>query len=263
MAQRSQWDSAYLRSELKLSRFRGDNAYVWQFRNVGTKASDKYYAYLQHLAAIDRLGLLNCLREDGLFGCWTFEFPGWPLVSRDLLDSINELYFLDRQVQLFERPGMTVLDIGAGYGRLAWRALCAAPQLAAYLCADAVPESTFLCEYYLRFRGCDRAEVLPLDELDQRLAGRSIDLAVNMHSFSEMTFEAIDGWVSRLAALGVPRLLIVDHPWLLSRETEGTPREFDTVLAAHGYRLAVKEPIVPEDLGKLMGVRDHFHLFRR
>ena len=47
-----------------------------------------------------------------------------------------------------------MLDIGAGYGRLAHRMSAAFPQLEDYCCVDAVPESTFLSEYYLRHRGC-------------------------------------------------------------------------------------------------------------
>jgi hypothetical protein len=262
MSQRSQWSAGYLNRELKLTRFRGDNAYVWQFRNIGKGAREKYHRYLLYLSGIDRLGLLRRLEEDGLFGCWTFAYEGWPPVSRDLLDAVNELYFLDRHVGLLTRQGLSVLDIGAGYGRLAWRALQAAP-LGSYFCTDAIPESTFICEYHLRFRGC-RAEVLALDEFDARMAGRRADVAVNIHTLSEMSHRAIEGWMSRLPALGVRWVFIVDHPKLRSREPDGSQREFEaSVLAAHGYRLAVREPIVPSELGALMKNRDHFHLFER
>ena len=259
------WGGDYLERELELTRFRGDNAYVWQFRNVGAAARQKYYLYLRDLAARDTAGLLNILTEDGLFGCWTFEYPGWPRVSRDLLDSINELLFLDRHTGVLRRPGLTVLDIGAGYGRLAHRMLTAAPSLKSYLCADAVPESAFLCEYYLRFRGCaDRAEVLPLDELDARLAERTLDLALSIHSFSEMGTPAIESWLSRVANGNTPWLLIVPNhaDRLLTMEADGTWRDFSPLLAAHGYELAVKEPVFSDPtVREFMGVSDHFFLF--
>ena len=45
--------------------------------------------------------------------------------------------------------------------------LAGLPNIAEYLCTDAVPVSTFLSEYYLRFRGLqDRATVVPLDEIE-------------------------------------------------------------------------------------------------
>jgi hypothetical protein len=261
MTLRSQWSAGYVKNQLRLTHFRGDNAYVWQFRNVGKGAHEKYHAYLRHLAEVDRAGLLRRLKEDGLFGCWTFSYDGWPPVSRDLLDSVNELSFLERHVQVLSRPGTSVLDIGAGYGRLAWRALEAAPGLGSYLCADAIPESTFLCEYHLGFRGC-RAEVVPLDEFDARVAGRRIDLAVSVHALSEMSLRAIEGWISRLPALGVRWVFILDHPKLRSREPDGSQREYEqSVLAANGYRRLVRERIVPAELGAFMKNTDEFHLF--
>ncbi len=262
MATRGMWTADYVQRDLRLTHFRGDNAYVWQFRNVRSRARAKYFAYLKYLSGIDQRQLLHRLEEDGLFGCWIFDYPGWPTVSRDLLDSVNELYFLDRHTGILRRPGMSVLDIGAGYGRLAWRALSAAPELGSYICVDAVPESTFICEYYLRFRACTKAEVVPLYEVDERLASRTIDLAVNIHSFSEMTREAVNGWIERLAALRVPRLLIVpnDYEAFLTTEVDGSHLPFDQVLAAHGYALAVKEPVVPGPLRR-SGLKDHFFLF--
>ncbi len=268
MAARTFWEPGYLERELDLRAFRGDNAYVWQFRKVGSDANLRYYRYLRDVAARDTQGLLGRLGEDGLFGCWTFEYPGWPPVSRDLLDSINELYFLDRQLGLLQRRDepRTVLDIGAGYGRLAHRAIAAAPSLR-YLCTDAVPESTFLCEYYLRFRGClDRAEVIPLDEIDGRLPGRRIDLAVNVHSFSEMSARAIDGWLALLERLQVPRLFVVpnDAGRLLSTEEHGERRPFDALFAAHGYELDVREPVIADPTSReLVNVHDYFFLYRR
>ncbi|MFA5938153.1 MAG: putative sugar O-methyltransferase [Sinimarinibacterium sp.] len=267
MARPTMWGGDYLKDELELTRFRGDNPYVWQFRNVGAFAQYKYYFYMRDVAQCDRHDLLHRLTEDGAFGCWTFAYPGWPVVSRDLLDSINELCFLDRHTGILDRPGFTVLDVGAGYGRLAHRALAAAPQLGRYLCADAIPESTFLCEYYLGFRNClDRAEVLPLHQLDERLRGRTIDLAVNIHSFSEMPTRAIDGWMQRIASLGAEWLLVVpnDGERLLTMEEDRSRTSFDAVIDAHGYTLELKEPVFADPtMRAFMGVTDHFFLYRR
>ena len=82
------------------------------------------------------------LVEDDYFGNITFDIDG-KLVSRDLLDSLVEIYFLDRHLGLASAaPGLTVLDIGAGYGRLAHRILSALPSATRYLCSDAIAEST-------------------------------------------------------------------------------------------------------------------------
>src|SRR3546814_16107320 len=74
--------------------------------------------------------------EDGLFGCWTQRFPGHPRCSRDLLDSVNELSFLDRHLSIRGRDGLRILDLGAGYGRLAHRAPAAFPGIADNCCVE-------------------------------------------------------------------------------------------------------------------------------
>lgn len=266
MATRTMWHNRYVKDELDLVHFRGDNAFVWQLRNMGAGAAQKYYLYLRDLASRDKRGLLQALREDGAFGAWTFTYPGWPVVSRDLLDSVNELYFLHRHTGLLDSD-WTVLDIGAGYGRLAHRMLTAAPKLRSYLCVDGVAESTFLSEYYLRFRGCTgRAEVIALDEVDDRLPGRRVDLAVSIHSFSEMSTATIDGWLSWLSRLQVPWLLVVpnDAHLLLASEADGERPDFGPLLTRHGYELVEQEPVFPDPtMRELMEIEDHFFLFKR
>jgi hypothetical protein len=265
MAVQTLWDQSYLERELDLRGFRGDNAFVWQFRNVRSDARLKYYLYLRDLATRDTNELLHRLDEDGQFGCWTFDYPGWPRVSRDLLDSINELYFLDHQFQLLSRADWTVLDIGAGYGRLAHRAATAVPGLV-WLCTDAIPESTFLCEYYLQYRQAQNTEVIPLDELSARLAQRKIDLAVNVHSFSEMSEAAVAGWLDLLVEHEVPRLFIVPNhsDQLLTEEKDGSRGSFDHLLTERGYKRTVCEPVFPDPaMPELMGVSDQFLVFQR
>ena len=156
--------------------------------------------------------LLDRLGDDGAFGCWTFDYAGYPKLSRDLLDSVNELLFLDRHVGILDRPQLRVLDIGAGYGRTAYRMAQAAQHLDDYCCVDAIPESTFLSEYYLRHRGCvPPARVVPLHEIDRVGKAGDFDLAVNIHSFSECTYEAVSWWFDWLEGLRIPNLLIVPN----------------------------------------------------
>jgi putative sugar O-methyltransferase len=259
------WTDEYRRVDLELAHFRGDNAYVWQQRHFGDLRL-KLYVYLQYLEALDERGLLSTLGEDGAFGCWSYEYAGHPRVSRDLLDSVNELYFLQRSWRLFERAGFSVLDIGAGYGRLAHRMVTGVPGLDHYYCVDAVPESTFLCEYYLRYRGVDgSAHVVALDELD-RLPVGEIDLAVNIHSFSEMGVAAIDAWMAQLVRLRVPSLLVVPNEpeGLLSVEADGSRQPAEDRILRAGYTRVAHEPIFLEpSLPDLLGVGDQFFLYER
>jgi SAM-dependent methyltransferase len=192
------------------------------------------------LPSIDRLRLLDRLDEDGAFGCHVFEALG-RTCSRDLIDSVIELNFLEQVLGLSSRPDLHVLDIGAGYGRLAHRTTAAFPR-ARYTCVDAVPTSTFLSERYVEFRGIgDRVSVIALDEFEATLEPGSVDLAINVHSFPECRLEAIEWWVARLRGLGVPYVLIVPNtsedafPRLMTIDG----KDFAPVLARYGYTLRV------------------------
>ncbi|MBO0887437.1 MAG: putative sugar O-methyltransferase, partial [Acidimicrobiales bacterium] len=215
----SQWTDDYLNRNLDLRAFRGDQPYVWQLRDLNTEIN--YYVTFHYLSQTAG-DLLERLREDGLFGSYTVSFDG-RLVSRDLLDAANEIRFLEGALGLSARKGFNILDIGAGYGRLAHRLVEALPPFGKIFCVDAVPISTFLCEFYLRFRGVDdRASVVPLDELETVLSTNHIDLATNIHSFSECSLRAITAWIDLLAEHQVRHLFIVPNPpWPPSGQQEG------------------------------------------
>ena len=237
----SVWSGRHVRPE-DVSHFRSDNPWVWQVRgrNGHILAYAVSYYYLR---SIDRLGLLDTLGEDTLFGSYTFRIADRE-VSRDLLDSISELYFLDRHLGISSRPGLRILDIGAGFGRLAHRMTTALPGIESYICTDAVAVSTFVCDYYLRFRGAEKARAMPLDLIDNALAQQPVDLAINIHSFSECRPEAIDWWVSLLGKHRVKHLMIVPNETTTGGERLVTNEghDFQPILERHGYRTVLKEP---------------------
>ncbi|MGH3960804.1 MAG: putative sugar O-methyltransferase [Terriglobia bacterium] len=230
-----------------LLHFRGDNAYVFQFRDNNTP--EKYVLTYLYLKTIDALGLLDLLTEDGDYGVFTFPTGDTDkdgnkrFVSRDLLDSVCELLFLERALQISHRQGLKVLDIGAGYGRLAYRAVTALGNIETYFCIDAIPESTFISSYYLSRKGAAHTRVVAFDDQQDLVAG-TIDLAINIHSFSECSIEAVDYWVSRCAELKIEYLFIVPN---MSTDGEKAVRlingiDFSPLLAKYGYQLCHVEP---------------------
>jgi hypothetical protein len=236
------WLEGHLRAE-DIPYFRGDNAYVWQTRNGNFNTMGYAMAYYYALS-IDRHGLFDRLTEDDSFGNYTFDIGGRK-VSRDLLDSIIELYFLDKHLDIFARRDFTWLDIGAGYGRLAYRAATVVDGLKNYFCTDAVAFSTFLSDYYLRHRGVHRkAQAVPLDEIEAKLQETKPDLVTNIHSWSECRVEAIDWWVRLLAKTGVRHLMIAPNTTDCGGEFLRTNdlKDFSGIVTKYGYRQVAKEP---------------------
>jgi hypothetical protein len=258
----SVWNERYVRREVDLRQFRGDNAYVWQRRRHSCAAA--YALTAGYVERHDPLGLLETLGEDGVFGAHVYDVDG-VRVSRDLLDSVLEITFLEEELALSQMDAPVIVDIGAGYGRLAHRMLTAFDHVR-YLCTDAVPESTFLCEYYLAFRGLGAAEVLPLDHVQEGLAGRQVALAVNIHSFVECPLAATAWWLDVLAAHRVPYLMVVSsHDHLLSRERSGARRPLQSLVESSGYELVRRRPKFAQSTTvQEVGVFPaHYFLFRR
>lgn len=254
------WREGALSAE-DLLYFRGCNAYVWQ--NARRNDNELSAALCYHaLKADDREGLLDRLDEDLLFGVHGHPIDG-RIVSRDLLDSAREIQFLIRHAGLGDGP-RTLLDIGAGYGRLAWRLEQALGESIQVFATDAFPASTFICDYYLRFRGATRSRAVPLDGIGELLGRERIDIATNIHSFPECTLDAIAWWLERLARHHVRHLLIVpnDPPSDGDRLRLNDGRDFEHLVERFGYRRVAREPRYPDPFVQRYGLDPvHLNLF--
>jgi putative sugar O-methyltransferase len=260
----SQWSWTRTRESLNLRSFRGDGLYLFQSHDLNDEINYVVSAY--YLQSIDKLGLLQRSTEDGAFGAEVFDFNGSFLVSRDLIDSLTEIYFLERALKVSGWKSFSVLDIGAGYGRLGHRLVCSMPNLGKVLCADAVPESTFLSEYYLRFRRVDeKAKAIPLYELESVLDREHVDIATNVHSFSECPASWISWWLTRLRRYKVRYLMIVPNGSfhggmrLLSSESDLRQLDYSELLEAQGYRLMTREPKYLQSVAQRHGVSPTHH----
>lgn len=247
-------------SDEDLVYFRADNHFVWQVNRPNL--DERGYAMVyRHLRSLDEGALIERLGEDDRFGVSLFNVDG-QRVSRDLLDSIGEIAFLQRHFDLGRRP-LNILDIGAGYGRLAWRLEQVCPEGRVYA-TDAVARSSFIADYYLRYRGAERISVVPLDDVEALLARTAIDVAVNVHSFSECTLDAVSWWTALLARHAVRYLMVVPNGG-----TTGGVRcqinggvDMEPVFERFGYRAVVREPRYSCPAVQRQGIDPvHLHLF--
>jgi hypothetical protein len=260
-AQLSGWSELRLAGRVELAYFRGDSQYLYQARGTEPAA---YALSAFYVREHDPLALLDRLDEDGAFGALTHIVEG-RTVSRDLLDSVLEINYLAEVLGADRLAKARVLDIGAGYGRLAHR-MTAWSRDVDYIAADAVPLSTFLCEYYLDYRGATGARVVPLDELEGALPAGSVDVALNIHSFGEAPRASVRWWLERIAAAEVPRLLIVHgSEELFSAETNLKRGTYDDVLARLGYTCTELRPKYAhsETVQRLGIFPAWYHLFER
>jgi hypothetical protein len=266
VCEHSRWRDETVRGWLNLKYFRGDNIIIWHHREEEDYSRLFYFTYLRYILDHGGGDLVDRLGEDGAFGCWVYDFPGLPRCSRDLLDSVNELLFLDKHLSVLSRTELGILDIGAGYGRLAHRASQGISGLTEYCCVDAVAESTFLCEYYVGVRQVSPpARVVPLPQVPS-LGEGEFDLALNVHSFSECRLSAVEWWMDHLARLKVPHLFVVPNEpsGFSTTEVDSTQRDYLSAIESSGYRWVIDVPAI-EDAGvrDVLGVQDRFCLFER
>jgi hypothetical protein len=240
--------------------FRGHNAYVFQEGGSNRNIFGYLLAYY-FTKSIDAKGLLSTLKEDSAFGPIIYDIDHRQ-VSRDLIDSILEIYFLENTIGIMSKKDLTILDIGAGYGRLAHRMVAALPNLKQYICTDAIAVSSFIANYYLEFRGIkDKARIIYLDTIEHDLQRGSVDLAVNVHSFSECTLDAIEWWLQLLVEKEVSNLMIVPNSGKDMKTNDY--QNFLPLLERYGYYLDVMEPKYKDPVVQKYAMNpDYYHLFK-
>ncbi len=263
----SLWGQDYVQTQVNMQRFRDHSAYVWVYRELPRATQLKYYVYARYVQELCP-EVLETLDEDGAFGCLCYDFEDLGRVSRDRLDSALEIAFLERNLGTDFFQGARILDIGAGYGRMAHRMHERHPEIAGYICTDSVAESSYLCRFYLKHRGLENSTtVLPLNQLVED-PGRigEIDLVINVHSFSECRYEAIRWWFDQLEALGPLKLFIVpnDPEEFLATEPDGSKKDFLPLIEERGFRMTAKEPVFRDsNVRELLNIQDHQFLFER
>jgi hypothetical protein len=199
------WNKKHLEG-FDVMNFRGDNVYVWQ-----TRVYQEIHFFVSYLYAlkVDKLELHNQLTETGSFGAETFNFHG-KLVSRDLIDSIIEINYLENKLEISNFKNFHILDIGAGYGRFAKRIQEGFSNVEVS-CIDAIPLSSCLSRIYLEDEiNSGKVTIHQLNTLDE-IQERTIDLAINIHSFSEMSISSIESWVNFLLEKKVENIFIVPN----------------------------------------------------
>jgi putative sugar O-methyltransferase len=216
------WSASHA-ATIDVGRFRGHDQYLEQ------RADFPYRGVVDYLKVCGYWERGHQVHhEDGAFQCVTAEVDG-KVVSRDLLDSMCEIAFLERHMKL---DRVRVLDIGAGYGRFAHRLLEAYPD-AFVFCTDSIGISRLVCEKYLAYRKIRRAMAIPPKAVTWM---PPMDLAVNIHSWSECETDEVREWLKVLDVHKVPRLFIVPHDGG-DLMTWGGP-SYKPELIAHGWELA-------------------------
>jgi len=246
--------------------FRGDNDYVWQYRYFASDFRRRLRRYARYVADRDELGAFRRCDEDGGFGCYTTRFAG-RRISRDLVDSVHQLNWVCRQLPSLRDDHVRAVDVGAGYGRLAHRIDEVFGSQWSTVSTDGIARSTFLAEFYLRYRGCHDEAVVPADEIVEHLARWHPTIAFNIHSFSEMRSSSIAWWLRVLEASACRHLLVVTNEVdesIRCLAEDGSRPDVSHLFAEHGFDLVIQEPYILEaEARERANVHNYFTLFAR
>jgi len=219
----SMWDQH--QKTIDINNFRADIHYL------GCQTGYPFKEVVEYIRTLKK-PWLDFLKEDDAFGCVVGNVDGLT-VSRDLLDSILELEFLEQQCGI-SLDNIKAIDIGAGYGRLAYRLVSAHPEAFVY-CTDKVPVSFAVCQKYLQYRNAKNVEIIMPNDLNK--VG-DCALAINIHSWPECSRSDINGWLDWLVSKNIPNLFVIPHPFKMPLfECIEDGKSFLPDIEAHGYKL--------------------------
>tara|TARA_B110000438_G_scaffold303679_1_gene366450 strand:+ start:4075 stop:5124 length:1050 start_codon:yes stop_codon:yes gene_type:complete len=249
--------------KINLTYFRGDNPYIFQKRGFEYNILAYAITYFWIKSKGDNNYFIKC-KEDQSFGVFTHNF-GKDIVSRDLLDSFIEMDFLQQNVFNQFNDKISILDIGSGYGRLAYRATTYLDKIEKYYCTDAIAESTFLSEFYIDYYNIEnKVSVIPFHKSEKEIDSLKLDLVVNIHSFSEMNIQFIEFWLDIISKNKIRFLFIVPN----AKSNYGKKLEsvdginYKPEIEIRGYKEVVMQPKYDENIVQNYGLNPtHYFLF--
>jgi hypothetical protein len=99
--------------------------------------------------------------------------------------------------------------------------------------------------------------VIPLDEIEKHLSSTKVDLAVNIHSFSECQVAAVNWWIGLLRKHEVPFLFIVPNTGEKLATCDG--QDISNVPRTHGYKMIAREPKYRDPLVQEYAINPAWH----
>lgn len=190
--------------------------YNTRFSDPTPISSDIYERYLwmywSEIKKKDSLNLLQTLDEPRLGGAKTYTIQG-KKITHDLLQSIDEFYAIFPYFPNNDNHS-TILELGAGYGRLAY-VFSKAMKNNTYIVVD-MPGSLIISQYYLS-RVFSKEKILTFQESMKikkftkktlskyqivfltpwqlpDMSEKTVDIFINIYSFQEMTTKQISNY---------------------------------------------------------------------
>ena len=216
--------------------FKGENVFVTQLAGLRS-IKTAYENTVKFAVQNDRLGLMSIFDEDRKFGVESVLLENG-CFSRDRVDSVIEINYFSKLIGLTRESNIRVLDIGAGYGRFSSRVLQAFPGAYVY-CGDVVPQATFLCDFYMKFKGFNSTH-FTCGSYDGLEAESYFDLAVNIHSFSEAPLVSIKKWLDLVYLKAEYLFIVPSGNELVSMEQDGSRESYEGYINQLGYELVEK-----------------------
>ena len=103
--------------------------------------------------------------------------------------------------------------------------------------------------------------MIPLDEIESNTDIDGIDLAINIHSFSECQLDAINWWVSLIRTKKIQYAFIIPNAVIDTGNVLATNdgEEFSFIFEKFGYKLIAKEPKYRDSVLQEYGINPTFH----
>jgi len=237
LSELAMWQNFQNKVKARLINFAGDELYLTQ-----STPSDWYtksaYDKVAEYAMKEGIRCSPEATRDCEFGALAIQTKALGLVTRAWLDGMIEINFIKKHMNLQEK---IVLDIGAGYGRLAVL-LSESEPTAKITCVDAVPISTFLCKKYTA-AFAPQIKVVTIQEFESLKKTLSPDLAINVHSWSECSLKQNMQWIDTIFNMGTKNIFIVTHDPEMFSWSGGSFRPF----LEHYYELISQEKLGIEE----------------